>query len=361
MNVSINIYILFITITILAISCTSDPSEKNDEAKPSQDTTQTAPFSSVDTNSLSLNEIRSNISEILLAYYSDLSKEKLSDEKYFAERVEYFFGKRNITREEVIQSIRNGFASVENRTIQIDTVSIKIKQQKVQFVAEFSGQVKFTRASDQSLVDESFYNQVTFNDKLKIVRYESLEAHQDVTQKPANIFRKAVSEPSQAIIEFLDAWTNEDKEQINTFIYPQTGFYYITRPGAMDAIYQGKEFEAVFEKAYTSWTRELLRKASCEDPREESLPEYDCENFSKAGCFIAENTEYEKVSYLMDVLVKNDLAKFSNQEIQKAKKAESLISHQVVITSSTLSMCWGKVDDKWYIIVLDIASYDCSA
>jgi len=278
MKISVNIF--FLLIIVFVIACTSDPSEEKEEITSQQDTTQTSPLS-VDSTSSSLNEIRSDISEILLSYYNDLSKEKLSDEKYFAERVEYFFGKRNITREEVIQSIRNGFAGVENRIIQIDTESLKVQQQGGQFVAEFSGQVQFTRTSDQSLVNESFYNQVTFNDKLKIVRYESLEAQQDVTQNPASISREAIQGPSQAILDFLDAWHQEDKDQINTFIYPQTGFYYITRPGAMDAIYQGKEFEAVFEKAYTSWTTELLRKASCEDPRQESLPEYDCENFPK--------------------------------------------------------------------------------
>ncbi len=353
MNISIKIYFFLLLIVIAA--CTSKtPTRQSDQVETQEEIDSISTEQPINTQ-----DLKGNIKDILLSYYQDLSNERLSEEKYFANNLEYFFGKTDVPREEVAQSIKNGFSEIEDRIIQLDLASLTVTPLNDEIVAEFSGQVQFKRTKEQTVVNESFYNRVTFNQELQIVRYESLDSQQATERTSPQNLRES-SDPSNAVKDFLAAWKKGDTEKIQSYIYAQTGFYYITRPGAMDAIYSGQAFDEVFEKAYTSWTPELLRNASC-DPQLEDLPEYDCESFSKTGCFIASVDDYQRVSYLMKVLKENDLGKFPVNEIDKAREIEAYISHQVLITNSAMSMCWGKINDQWYILVLDIASYDCSA
>ena len=312
------------------------------------------------------------ISDRLNAYYSDLSAENIEVNKYYAPTVNRFFNQSQLSREQISRSLQNGFESVENRSLSIDENSLQVSEEGSNYVATFSGRVDYTKSSDKKRVSESFKNQVTFNSELQIIGYESLASTQEA--KPSNLPRKQTSKESSSklsteseqdrfslrLSQFLQAWETGSRSKIQSFIDPQIGFYFINRPGAIDAVHQGKSFDEVFKKAYTPYAEKMLQDASCA-AQFAPLPEFDCEGFSKNGCFISETTSYNRASQIMKALTKSKVGKFSQQMDLEVSRVEKRVGYQVLITDQAISMGWGKVNNQWYLLFLDIATYDCSA
>ena len=312
-----------------------------------------------------------NIKKQLTAYYSDLAREEINVADYYAPEVRTFFKQKGLSRDQIQKSLENGFQRVENRSLSLDENSLQITQDGDLYQARFSGNVSYTRSSDKSIVEESFSNQVTFNSNFEILSYESIDASQLVVKdepspgSPVKSVTKrrdpAGPEAFQGHLQaFLQYWKANKNADIQTYIHPNIGFYYITRPGAMDAVYHGKNFEEVFKEAYTPWVPGLLKQISCK-PKFEEIPEFDCDGFSKEGCFVASLSSYSRASELMKALTQSEVGKFSKEMDLGVEKAEGMVSYQVIVTDQALSMSWGTIQGKWYLLFLDVATYDCSA
>jgi len=364
-----SVFHLCIGVLIITLdACTTpdtqqDPTDTQKHISLSNDTSTNADTTVLPSSTA--NQAQEQIEQILLSYYNDLSEENLSNTTYFAPEVENFFGRENISQQEVVQSVERGFANVEDRIIQIDIPTLEVDQKGDRYVATFSGNVQYTQSSDQALIKERFQNRVTFNREFEIIRYETVE-NQRKSEPSASLSKRSSDNSSAdelivAVQAFIDAIQRGDMSQAETYIDTRSGFYFITRPGAMDAVYKGTSLAKVLEEAYSTRALTLLKRGSCSSPQYESLPTFDCESFSKRGCFIEETQSYDKLSHLMGVLTKNELAKFDTQSITVAKEVETRVTHQVLITDIAVSMSWGRKGDQWYLYILDIASYDCSA
>ena len=97
------------------------------------------------------------------------------------------------------------------------------------------------------------------------------------------------------------------------------------------------------------------------DLQEAAVPKYDCDSWSKEGCFIASKNNYVGISELMKTLQEYDYGEYDAKQINHAKQVEQLISKEIVITEAWMGMFFGNIKGKWYLLVLDAASYDCSA
>ena len=339
--------VLVSALLVLSIGC----GDKNEQTTttPDPQAPDVAPVSE------EMTEARRSIEGKLIAYYADLSQEKMDETRYFAPLVEQFFNSRQVERASVGASIRSGFANLDDREIYIDAKTLAIRQEGERYVAEFSGQQSFIRASDRQKVEEKFSNRVTFNEDFQIVRYESIDAQ-------VSSSRMAPQQTAQGAVNGLvKALEGGNKEAAQAFIHPEMGFYYLTHPGAMDAIAHCYTIDDMISDPLTAYMKERLLNLRC-SPREEALPSFDCDRFSKQGCFLAKITEkYQRVSFLMIALNEVELGEFSPADIQSARKLEQAVSLQLLDTTVPVAFYFGEIDGSWYLLVVDIASYDCSA
>ena len=362
---------LIIIILLAAVGCSDEPQQETVDSQEQVDSEMKSgedPFENTeDSQSLEATE---QIKEILLTYYQDLSREAIQESDYFAPVVEKFYGQENRSREQVAKSIRNGFQSVENRSITLDENSLAVDIQENMYVATFNGKVAFTRTKDKSKVAESFRNKVTFDQDLKIIRYEGLAADQKeektAVKKPQVETSNRVSTkersqtPLEVLLAFINSFKGDDLSLANNFIDADKGLFFITRPGAMDAVYHGNDIPKLLKKAYTPWVKGQLANTNCQW-REEALPDFDCDDFSKEGCFISTINDYSRTSSLMKSLNKYDLGDYSSKDIENARKHESLVTHIALITEAPMAIFIGQVDGQWKVLGIDIATYDCSA
>ena len=356
-----NIYRL----VLLAILAWSVGACGDSNTSPSGTTTSPSPSSPVENSQTvtpTIGEAKTRIEQTLLSYYEDLSAERMDEAKYYAPMVTQFFSQNNVPRSEVGANIRKGFDQVENRIIQLDRQSLNVRQEQDQYVVDFGGKLQYRRTSSQENVSEQFRNQVVFNNDFQIVAYKSLEsAPQPGSRTLTNVTRSQVEGGLVRMANtIISACKAGDLEKINGFVHPERGLYFITRPGAMDAVYHGSELEELFQKGYSNKLVEVMRGVSC-DLQLEELPEFECESFSKEGCFLAKSQAYDQVSFLMKTLNDNELGEFDASQMQSARVVEKDVSYTLVLTEVPIAMHFGKVGEDWYLFVVDIAKYECSA
>lgn len=325
--------------------------------KKSQNTTTPDP-TAADTPQISdeMAIARQTIEGKLIAYYDDLSRGKMDDTQYFAPTVDQFFGSSQVDRSTVGNSIRSGFANLKDREIYLDGTTMAIRSEGTGYVAEFSGQQSYTRVSDQQKVEEKFSNRVTFNSDFQITRYESLGAQASSSRQapPQQTAMGAVEGLSKAL-------GAGNVEAAQAFIHPEMGFYYLTHPGAMDDLTWCRSITDMTDYPLTPYMKERLLNLRC-SPLEEDLPSFDCETFSKQGCFLSPlSEEYERLSSLMIALNEAVLGEYDDADISRARKIEQAVTTQLLDTTVPVAFYFGEVDGKWYLLVVDIASYDCSA
>ena len=70
---------------------------------------------------------------------------------------------------------------------------------------------------------------------------------------------------------------------------------------------------------------------------------------------------YDGISTLIKSLSQADLGSYTEADIAQAEKLEAYVTRKVVFTAEMLAMYFGKIDGKWYLLVIDAAAYDCSA
>ncbi len=300
--------------------------------------------------------VHDSILGILLSYYADLASEQLADGAYFAAKVKKFYKQTDQSREVIIKSVRNTFKTIEKRKITLDQSSLKVEKTSDGFQAEFVGAVEFVRTSDKSTVQERFRNRVGFDRNFRIISYEALELDRPTVARKLNLAAK----DEIFVTEMLAALSSKKSDAMTPFIHPEEGFYYITRPGAMSMVTICKHIDEVYDNPLTPSVRGRLQSIACE-LAVESLPDFDCDKFSKTGCYMDATENYSGVSDLMKSLNAADLGAYEDVDFSQAQKMETYISRKAVFTNALLAMYFGEIEGKWYLLIIDIASYDCSA
>lgn len=302
--------------------------------------------------------VRAQALSRLSAYYDDLAREQVDVSAYYAPVVERFFNAKDLPREQVGQSLQRGFETVSDRRIQLESESLTLSPATGGgYVAEFGGSMTFVRTADGSEQAQTFRNRVTFDADWQIVRYESLDSGpQPGTREVA----PATSSGPEAIAKVILAEFGSGRiVRTPQYIHPSKGFYFLTHPGAVHIPYRCTRVDEVYAKA--PWLKEGMRLAAAPQPG--PLPDFDCGKlFSKAGCFMAPvQTAYDDISSLMQTLQELDLGRYEANDIALARDVEQYVTHQLVDTEAAVAFYFGQIDGAWYLLIIDIGSYDCSA
>ncbi len=347
----INSIIVFLSLLIALWGCTS----KSNQAQPTdEEATQEQKAVAEEINEEF--QVRSDIASVILAYYNDLEAESKNIGSYFAPNVEKYYSQTNISGDKVGQIIINTYEGVSERRVTIDKNTLIVNEENEKYSAEFDGNVSLTRTEGNVKVNEDFRNRIVFNQDLKIIQYESLEVRQQTANRKLN----ANARISTAIQSLLSTLNSEGLTALDNIIHPEKGFFFITRPGAIDAVYHLYKSEEIVSQANTPWIKDKLSDISC-NIQAIDLPSYDCDNFSSQGCFLAPVGNVDRISGLMGALEQASIRSFSPEEQGDANSMEDFISYELVVTESYLSMLFGIIDGRWYLLVLDAAKFDCSA
>ncbi|MDX2245659.1 MAG: hypothetical protein SF052_02715 [Bacteroidia bacterium] len=298
---------------------------------------------------------KEKITGILLAYYNDLSNEELDEARYFAPTLKKFFGSENISRDQVAKSIRTGFQTVESRSIHLNNKSLQVIPAGEGFIAEFSGVSSYIPTGKTERVEQLFSNRVSFDKDFQITGYETIDNPSSATLSREGLTGGKM-EAARAI---LTAIRTGDTQKAAAYIHPQKGFYFLTQPGAMSVPYLCKSLPDIF--TYAPWL-EKGTPALNPQPIEESLPDFDCgELFSKQGCFMANFSGYKDISSLMGTLKELEMGDYGEKQIATAQNLESFVSVRIIDTDANMGFLLGEIEGRWYLLVMDIATYECSA
>lgn len=297
------------------------------------------------------------ISDKLKAYYMALEVEEIEEDKFFASTVTSFFGKP-LASDKVGESLRNSFKTVENRTLRIDPATLEIEEIPGGYVATFSGRVSFKKTSDGSEVHDMFHNRVTFNADQLITAYESLP---DPAATQAESMRSTqVAGPEAFATQVLGLLQAGKLTELQALCPESMAPLLMVRSGAYSFPSQFSSGAELGERA--SWLTEGMSGLPTRITKGE-LPTFDCDDlFSTEGTFLGEiDGAYDEVSSLMREIESADLDKYEPSRFSSVKEVEKYVTHRVIDTESGLSFCIGQVEGQWKLLVLDFASYDCSA
>ncbi|GAB4407926.1 MAG: hypothetical protein OHK0039_10710 [Bacteroidia bacterium] len=336
--------ILPLLLTALLIgACTGEP--KQTPQTPSETPVVTDPLAGP----------RARILAQLEAYYADLGRETIDETRYFAPVVQRFFNSRDLSREQVGQSLRNGFAQVEDRRIAIDPATLVVEQTATGYVADFRGTASSLKDGQRS--EQPFHNRIAFDADYLMTAYESLATSADTRQvapaaTPANALPAATA--------VLDELKRGSFARTQQYIHPERGFYLLAHPGALPVPFHCASLDELF--GHAEWMKSGM-KSIMGQPRLDELPAFDCGDlFSKQGCFIAPKPAgYDGLSSIMQILNDTETSRFDTREIARAQEIERLAQVEVVDTGGELALYFGQIDGAWYLLIIDIGTYDCSA
>ncbi|MFK7970720.1 MAG: hypothetical protein AB8F95_10145 [Bacteroidia bacterium] len=305
----------------------------------------------------------------LTAYYAAIGSSTKGVGEYFSPTVSRYYSQEGISRTKVQQSIENTYKNFKKRTITIDPTSMKITEEDDGWWLEFGGTVEVTKVGESTPKVESFHNLFRFDQDYLIDEYGSYSVERD----PARAFEtRSLDGPTSAkaanpgledaILGIIKAMQAGDLSKVDAYLMPDHGIYLAIRPGAFDAVYQGKNLDEVL--AYAPYFKEGIPGMGC--PLEQgAVPGFSCETedmFDKQGCFMSPLSGYSHISDMMANLNSYDVSDFSVSQIAKARAMEKLASRQVIQTREGLQMVLGQnAAGAWKLLVLDFARYSCGA
>jgi hypothetical protein len=287
----------------------------------------------------------------LSAYYQALEREQIEVDQYFAPQVDQFFDARNLTRDQVGSSLRNGFAQVDNRQLRIDPSSLELSEIANGYEVTFRG-VATTNGTQSE-----FRNQVTFNRDWLITSYTPVSSS---TNSRGLAAREANGSLIDAAVRTLGAFRQGDLSSISDLIHPTLGYYFLYSPGAMSVPKHYQALSAMSSDA--PWMAEA-NQAIDPRPTQAALPTFSCDDdFSKSGCFLQTLAQpYRAISQLQSTLVEVDLMSPDEIDGPAVNALEAQVSAQMIDTDAFLGFYFGNIDGQWYLLIIDSATYDCSA
>ncbi|MDQ3073038.1 MAG: hypothetical protein M3Q97_07240 [Bacteroidota bacterium] len=155
------------------------------------------------------------------------------------------------------------------------------------------------------------------------------------------------------------AFRNEDMNALNSYIHPSRKAYIVYRPGAIDMIDTFHNFQSLYKKIYGA--RPTLSRLSC-SLLDLEIPASPCENDVK-GCYWKKENNYNRLSTMTAAF---DKYGFKENITPGAKAGISLMERSITIHTALLDhgmaidFSLGE-DGKWFISVIDLGRYSCSA
>lgn len=145
---------------------------------------------------------------------------------------------------------------------------------------------------------------------------------------------------------------------INKYIHPQWGIYIIDRPGAIDKVDTGKNIEAFYNKIYLGNKR--LKGMGCK-LEHRPIPEITCDK-AYTGCLAEKTDNYHRLTDLKKALLEYGFKEnYLPQDKTTLPAFEKLVKRNIVNFDKAIGISFLYIDGKWYIGVIDLAKYSCSA
>jgi hypothetical protein len=147
--------------------------------------------------------------------------------------------------------------------------------------------------------------------------------------------------------------------QLKEYIHPQLGLYVNHKPGAVSVVEHFKDLDELYEQL--PHLEPYFKKFNGKNPKNEEIPKFDCEAFSKEGTFYQTTSSFNEIEKGIEINEKIIDKVHSKEEKEFAKTTDKKISHIVVLTDDYLEIGFTNIDGKWYMIWFNLAKFDCSA
>lgn len=165
------------------------------------------------------------------------------------------------------------------------------------------------------------------------------------------------------------AWAlkNHDWDQLDTYIHPDTGIYFMDQPGAFTAVHPCKNM-AEINKLFP-WLDERLGEPEPDfklSLSEGEAPAYNCGDmvFNKTGHYASSLGGCNRLSSVLEFLANPEMKMAKPQTLHCAQSLENF-SRELIITNESgedgLIFWLSQIDGKWWFSMLDIARTDCGA
>jgi hypothetical protein len=136
-------------------------------------------------------------------------------------------------------------------------------------------------------------------------------------------------------------------EKIKKFFYNNEDILVVENPGVFIVGYFTKDISTLENLEF-----------SASELKMEALPTYNMEmgEWSKEGCFASEvqNVDFEK--FLQSKVDYLEL-EVPQEEFEKAKKYETLSTHQILLTFNIVSFYFTYQNNQWYITAIDMSDF----
>jgi hypothetical protein len=350
---SVSKFAFILLLTALFTACQSEPQQQTSPSDPDSGQEESPETTRETEPGDETQAYKTAIADKLRAYYDDLEQEQMDESNYFAPVVEAFYSQKNQNREKIGEIIRSGFEGIIERKIVLDERSFQFSEQENGYVLEFEGFAEVKRKGETESKTERFHNRFVFDKDYHIVEYGP-------ALQPKNVNRESAPQQAAAgsVKDLLKALSALDYDKADAFIHPEFKLRYLTRPGAYDVIYVLKSLREVAE--YSPWMADAFKGINCE-PVFEAIPDFDCDDFDKQGCFMDKVEGYDRLVDNMQALAEAELNTFTQSQLNDATEVQQYVQVQLTHTAQTIALFFGNIDGKWYLLVLDRAIYDCSA
>jgi len=165
-----------------------------------------------------------------------------------------------------------------------------------------------------------------------------------------------------AIIKVVRAYHDRDSASINRMIHPETGLYIIYRRGVFPEIQNtdGIDFNQPVPGHFAYEGIKPVTKIQYEE-----LPDYSCEKgtWSKTGLFCDTASRDHLLSETARDLKKYRGDKIPEKRIKHFKELENKSQRVVLVDEEggELVFYLTRMDDTWYLTMIDRLTSDCSA
>ena len=190
--------------------------------------------------------------------------------------------------------------------------------------------------------------------------WEELDSEKMVLAASLNSTSSANSSNKNEFERVLDDFlTIPSASQLKEYIHPQEGFYINHKPGAISVVEHFTDLDEVYEQL--PHLESYFKKFNGKNPKNEEIPQFNCEVFSKQGTFYQTISSFNKIEKGLEINERMIDRVHSQEEKELAKETDKRISRIVVVTDDYLEIGFTNIDGKWYMVWFDLAKFDCSA
>ncbi|MFK7921839.1 MAG: hypothetical protein AB8H47_07770 [Bacteroidia bacterium] len=293
------------------------------------------------------------ITEKLTQYYGDLSNGQISAVDYYAPSVERFFNSENIPRTQIDRSLKTSIEQNPGRKLRLIPASVKTQEQGGAYIAEIAGIATKVDASGALISKDTFRNLIRFNEQIEIISYESMPAAAQTRKLGVRY-----GEKETLINDLLLALKTGKLNAVTEGVHPDLGAYFIYKTGLFPAV----ERISALSDLNNILSGDLAFSKMQTEASSSEIPAFDCDTeFAKQGCFYQKlNEPFKGLSETMEFANQAE-KRIDESVLAQQEKIEQLVSYQVVDTKTGISLFLGESDGRWYVFVIDLALYDCSA